>query len=268
MVSPEGLAANAQYIGERAMGAADHDEAIGRPHAMNLANFARDFDTAQYAPGEDELAPVFKAPDKKALRAAYTPPKALPALKFLKELHPDYPSLQPSTVRVMNTYPPAISFARGEVDSLSPQKTKRGLLGKKTTQRPENAVGRAMVDAHAVVAGAGRSIHLLNHLKFQANDLIAQLPAAKFTSGELAPVRRLLDFMAVASTALDVQVGRYEKALGTVQGALTAMTNTDAAAVNGVAQKALTRAGAAKKSLAEIRKLKLQELAAGLQARA
>jgi hypothetical protein len=268
LVTPEGLAANAEYLGSRAMGAADHDEAIGRPHAMNLSNWARGFDRSAYTPPTDELAPVYRAPDKKALRAAYTPPKALPKLANLKDLHPNFPALQPAAVRIMNSYPAAISFAHGEVDSLAPDKTKRGILGKSTSQRPENALGHAMVNAHAVIAGAGRAIHMLNDLKYQANDLLPQLPAAKFTTGELAPVRQLLDFMAVAASSLEPLVGRYEQTLGPVQNALGAMTAGEAAAVNGVAQKAATRAGEAKKSLADIKKLKLQEVSAGLQARA
>jgi hypothetical protein len=268
MVTPEALAGNAEYIGARAMGSADHDEAVGRPHAMNLVIWARAFDKSAYTPVDDELAPAYGAPDKKALRAAYTPPKALPTIKKLGGLHPDIPRVLGDGAKTMRSYPAAISFAHGEVDSLSPDKTKRGLLGKKTSQRPENAVGHAMVDAHAVIAGAGRAIHQLNDLKFQAEYLMPLLPAAKFTSGELAPVRQLLDFIAVAASALEVQVGRYAGPLGKVQSTLTAMTATDAPAVNGVAQKAVTRSADAKKSLADIRKLKLQDQAAGLQARA
>jgi hypothetical protein len=268
LVSPEGLATNAQYLGDRAMGV-DHTDGVARAAAMNLVVYARDFDRKSLTPSmSDELQPTFPAADRKALKAEWTPLGTLPNAKKLGRTVTAYNTLRDDDRLILNQFPPLMSFAHAEVDTaVSTTKTKRSITGKKTeVPRNRNVLGHAAVNAQSVIAGAGRVIDNVGLLDRYSEKVLGALPSAKFAGGEVAPVKSLLNYFGIAADALAQANKSFDTALGKVSSTLPVMNYPERDAVAGVAARAVQKSGEVKTMLAEIRKRQLQQTGDAIKA--
>lgn len=240
-VNKEGLKTNATYLTSRAKG---EDKPLARAAAMNLSQWARAFDRAPLAPSADELsAKVFTPPSKHQLGAEWVKPASLPTHKDLKASVPTATTVPPAKTEVVRS---GVVAAHGEVDTdLAPKK--RGIIGmKKSVPRDRAVLAHAVVNAHAVVAGAGRLVHATGRASFVAytiNDLLEK--GVSFQGSEAAPVKALAEYVDGLPQYLGSAKSQYSTVLGQVA---TMLPKTDFGKGPEGAQ-VLTLVGAAQEAL-------------------
>jgi hypothetical protein len=221
-VNAEGVKTNATYIAGRGAGGS-HADVVARASAVNVSNMARSFDRSVFTVPNDALAAQrFVAPSKHVLEADWVEPPSLPDPAKLKKVVPSNKimSLTASEKQVLSSYPASIDAAHTEVDT-NLQPKKRGIL-RKSVPRDRNLLGHAMVDANAVVAGAGRALNLAHTLNLASATIVDGLKHAqgKFEGSEAAAVKGLAGFLDRMPDYLEGIANPYVGALGAVNAAV------------------------------------------------
>lgn len=245
-VSKAGLKANAAYLAGRA-GGGSHDDGLARSAAINLSEWARSFDRTVLSPPGDALnADRFVPPSKHILSADWVAPPSLLAPAQLQKTVTKEATFKVTGPGVTNLarYPQVIATAHAEVDqNLAPKK--RGVL-RKSVPRDRNQLGHAIVDAHAVIAGAGRVMHKANLLNTATREMKTGLRVAQFEGTEGAPVKQLGEFLDQLAKYLQSRAGDYANALAKVNTAIARSSyaaDTEGAAVVPIGTLAATQIG-------------------------